>query len=176
MSARARGEGTRPSVSGLLVAVMALAALTGLAVVAVRGSAPMVTRAQQAHEIAAGLRCPVCEDLSAADSPAPLARQMRMQIDQQLAAGKSADQIRQGFIAAYGDSVLMSPPHRGLGGVAYLLPLMVLGAGAVAAVTVLRRWRRRAESATADVSSPPLSSAQRHRVDSALAQSREEDW
>lgn len=168
------GEDTRRSFSGVLVALMVLTALTGLAIVAVRGSAPTATRAEQAHEIASGLRCPVCKDLSAADSPAPLARQMRLQIDEQLAAGRSAEQIRAGFVGAYGESVLMAPPHRGLGNVAYLLPLLVVGAAAGAATVVLRRWRAR--PASAQLPAPPLSAAARRNVEGALAQLREEDW
>src|SRR4051794_22117776 len=101
--------------SGWLVAGLGLAALLTFAVIAIHGSPPPASRAQQVHSIAAGLRCPVCRDLSVADSPAPLAGQMRTQIAQQLAAGRTPDQIRQHFLAAYGDSVLMSPPHRGLG-------------------------------------------------------------
>jgi cytochrome c-type biogenesis protein CcmH len=127
---------------GLIVLLALVAAVATLTVVGLRGESAASTRAQQVQQIASGLRCPVCQDLSAADSPAPLAGQMRHQIAEQLASGRSPDQIRQGFIAAYGDSVLMSPPHTGLGRAAYLLPLLLLGAGLVVAALQLRRWRR----------------------------------
>ena len=83
------------------------------------------------QQIASGLHCPICKDLSVADSPAPLAQQMRQQIDEQLAAGRSPDEIRSGFVAAYGDSVLMSPPRHGIGRTAYYLPLAVVLGGAL---------------------------------------------
>ena len=114
---RARGP-------GLIVLLALAAALATLAVVAVTGKAP-ASPAQQVQQIAAGLHCPICKDLSVADSPAPLALQMRQQIAQKLRAGESPDQIRARFVTAYGDSVLMSPPRRGLAGTAYFLPALV---------------------------------------------------
>lgn len=169
---------------------LVLAGLVALVAVAIRGEPAPATRSERVHEIAATLRCPVCEDLSVADSPAPLAAQMRAQIDQQLAAGRSADQIRQGFVAAYGDSVLLTPPHRGIGQVAYLLPVVVLTTGVLAAGLLLRAWRRRdppetaatdadAEAEAADgrdgaAPSTPTA-ADRGRLERALARLREEE-
>ena len=101
---------------------------------------------------------------------------MRQQIAQKLRAGESPDQIRAGFVAAYGDSVLMSPPRRGLAGTAYFLPALVLLAGLIAAGALLRRWLRtpRADPAAAD-SGPPLSAAQRRAVARAVTRLREEE-
>lgn len=122
-----------------LLLLATLTALAALAVVGVRpGPAP--TRAAQAYRIAAGLRCPVCQDLSAADSPAPLARQMRHRITADLAAGRSAAQIRARFVSAYGPSVLMSPTGTGVGTVVRALPAVVPGAGLVVGGVLLRRW------------------------------------
>ena len=134
-------HGTR-RLSGLVVLLALVAAAVTLTAVGVRGEPTAGTPAEQVQQIASGLRCPVCQDLSAADSPAPLAGQMRDQIAAQLVSGRSPDQIRQGFIDAYGDSVLMSPPHTGLGQTAYLLPLLLLGAGVVVVALQLRRWLR----------------------------------
>ena len=63
-----------------LVVDALLAALVALAAVALADRSARPTTDEQAHDIAAALHCPVCKDLSAADSPAPLARQMRAQI------------------------------------------------------------------------------------------------
>ena len=165
---RARGP-------GLIVLLALAAAVATLAVVAVTGRAP-ASQAQQVQQIAAGLHCPICKDLSVADSPAPLALQMRQQIAQELRAGESPDQIRAGFVAAYGDSVLMTPPRSGLAGTAYFLPALVLLAGLIAAGALLRRWLRtpRADPAAAD-GGPPLSAAQRRAVARAVARLREEE-
>ena len=126
---------------GLVVLLALLATAATLILVGALGGRTPSTRAEQVQQIASGLRCPVCQDLSAAASPEPLAGQMRRQISEQLAAGRSADQIRQGFIAAYGESVLMSPPHSGLGQTAYVLPVLVMGMGAVVVTVLLRHWR-----------------------------------
>ena len=159
---RARGP-------GLIVLLALAAAVATLAVVAVTGKAP-TSQAQQVQH------CPICKDLSVADSPAPLALQMRQQIARKLRAGESPDQIRAGFVAAYGDSVLMSPPRRGLAGTAYFLPALVLLAGLIAAGALLRRWLRtpRADPVAAG-SGPPLSAAQRRAVARAVARLREEE-
>jgi cytochrome c-type biogenesis protein CcmH len=172
-SSVAVGSHRRPSGAALLVLFALLAGATALTVVGVRGHHVVLNQEQQAHQIAAGLRCPVCRDLSAADSPAPLAREMRQQIGQRLRAGQSPEAIRQGFVAAYGETVLMSPPHRGPGRVAYALPLLVVGGGMIAGALLLRRWRRR--PAQEPAAAPPLSSADRRRVDLALSDWREEE-
>jgi cytochrome c-type biogenesis protein CcmH len=159
---------------GLLVLLALAASAATLTTVAVRGHPP-ASRAQQVQQIAAGLHCPICKDLSVADSPAPLAQQMRLQIAQKLSAGESAEQIRAGFVAAYGDSVLMSPPRRGLAGAAYYLPLLVLGAGVIAAVILLRRWLRARPPEPAEPGPVPLPESQRHALAQAVARLREEE-
>jgi Uncharacterized protein involved in biosynthesis of c-type cytochromes len=163
------------SVNALLVSLaIAVAALT-LSAVALAGQPPARTAAAQAHQIASGLRCPVCKDLSAADSPAPLAGQMRQQIADQVAQGRSPEQIRSHFIAAYGDSVLMTPPRRGLAGTAYHLPLIVMAVGLLISFMLLRRWLRKPESDLPADDSSPLSASQRRALDRAVARLREEE-
>ncbi|HEX5118467.1 MAG TPA: cytochrome c-type biogenesis protein [Pseudonocardiaceae bacterium] len=161
---------------GMAALAVVIAGLVALIVVAVRGEPPPATIAQEAHQIAATLRCPICEDLSVADSPAPLAGQMRQQITQQLKAGKTADQIRANFVASYGDTVLLSPPHQGIGQIAYVLPFVVVGAGVLAGVLLLR-GKRRQPVARGNPGSrqADLSVADRDRLADALARLREEE-
>jgi cytochrome c-type biogenesis protein CcmH len=162
----------------LPVALVLLAVLAGtvaLAVVAVRDHDAKLSRTQQVQQIAAGLHCPICKDLSVADSPAPLARQMREQIAEKLAAGESAEQIRADFVAAYGDSVLMSPPHHGLSAAVYALPAIVVTAGLVVTVLLVRRWVRRPEAAPAPGDDVPLTASDRRAVQKAVARLREEE-
>ena len=128
------------------VALLALAAavvLGTLLAVAAAGRHPSSDITTQARDVAAGLRCPVCQDLSAADSPAPMAAQMRRQILDDLRRGRSPEHIRSTFVSAYGPSVLMTPARHGIGAVAYALPLLVLGLGAGTGGLLLRRWLRR---------------------------------
>jgi len=160
---------------GLIVLLALVAAAATLTVVGARGERAASTRAEQVQQISSGLRCPVCKDLSAADSPAPLAGQMRQQIAGELASGRSADQIRQGFIAAYGESVLMSPPHTGLGQTAYLLPLFLMGSALVVVGVLLRRWRRAPEPEDGAQAVRVLSASDRRTVKRALMRLREEE-
>jgi len=160
---------------GLLVLLALASCAVTLTIVAMRGQAAPVGEAQQVQQIAAGLHCPVCKDLSVADSPAPLAQQMRQEIAQKLHAGQSADQIRASFVAAYGDSVLMTPPKRGLAGAAYHLPLIVIASGLLVSFLLLRRWLRGPESDPPEDDSSPLSAAQRRALDRAIARLREEE-
>jgi cytochrome c-type biogenesis protein CcmH len=174
MSATRTLHRARAGLPGLLVLLALVAGLVSIISVAVSGRPP-ASQAQQVQQIAAGLHCPICKDLSVADSPAPLAQQMRQEIAQKLRAGESADQIRAGFVAAYGESVLMSPPRQGLAGAVYYLPLLVLAAGLIIAFTLLRRWLRAPRPVRPGVGPPRLSAAQRRAVAKAVARLREEE-
>jgi cytochrome c-type biogenesis protein CcmH len=152
---------------GVALAVVAL--LTAVAALAWSGAGDRTPSAEErATRIASGLRCPVCTDLSAADSSAPLARQMRVEIREQVDAGASAEEIRRGFVEAYGPSVLLTPPEDGIGRVAHLLPLLVLAAAVLGGAGVIVRGRR-SPSRSRHVPQPDRSSADRELVDRALA-------
>jgi cytochrome c-type biogenesis protein CcmH/NrfF len=181
MNTSARLGRLRTAAPGLLVIVALVSCVVTLTIVAARGRSAPASETQQVQQIAAGLHCPICKDLSVADSPSPLAQQMRHQIDEQLAAGRSPDQIRSGFVAAYGDSVLMSPPRHGLGRTAYYLPLVVLLGGALVVVLLLRRWRRPSVVEGSEPGGPepdgraPLTAAQRQALRRAVERLREEE-
>jgi cytochrome c-type biogenesis protein CcmH len=138
---RSRRLASRRLGADILVVLLAIAAVTvTLVVLVTAGGRSSSALPAQAQAVAATLRCPVCQDLSAADSPAPMAAQMRREILADLQRGRSPEQIRARFVATYGPSVLLSPPRRGVGSVAYLLPLLAVGAAASAGAIVLRRW------------------------------------
>jgi cytochrome c-type biogenesis protein CcmH len=90
--------------------------------------------------IAAGLRCPVCQNLSVADSPSRLAGEMRREIDAQVRAGRSDEEIRAFFVDRYGEWVLLEPTRRGLNLLPWLVPVVgLLGGLVVWGVLVHRR-------------------------------------
>jgi cytochrome c-type biogenesis protein CcmH len=135
-----RVAGRRLGSDAVLVALAVAAMAATVAVLVMAGGRSSSDLPARAQAVAATLRCPVCQDLSAADSPAPMAAQMRREILADLQRGRSPEQIRARFVAAYGPSVLLSPPRRGVGSLAYLLPLLTVGAAASAGAVVLRRW------------------------------------
>jgi cytochrome c-type biogenesis protein CcmH len=107
--------------------------------------APSVTQADSAldastRELAAQLRCPVCQGLSIQDSPSELAQQMRDVVRQQLHDGQSPDQVKQFFVARYGQWILMAPPASGFNWLVYALPAVALIGGIALVVVLVRRW------------------------------------
>jgi cytochrome c-type biogenesis protein CcmH len=104
------------------------------------------------HEVAAELRCVVCQNLSVADSPSEMAGQMRAIIRERLAAGESPAQVRQYFVERYGEWILLSPPRRGFNLLVWLAPLVALVAGLGVAALLVRRWTGRRRPAPAPVS------------------------
>lgn len=109
---------------------------------------------RRTREVAAGLRCPVCQGLSIADSPSELALEMKGLVREQLAAGKTPDEVRGYFIAKYGEWVLLEPKPTGLNLLVYLLPLLVVAGGGG---LVWRFVRAHAGSAGQDVRDSPSS-------------------
>lgn len=124
------------------VAVAVAATLGATAIVASRDASDPGSLEQRAEEIATGLRCPVCQNLSVADSPSRLAGEIRQQIREMLRAGRTSEQIRRHFVDAYGEWVLLTPPTGGIGVIARLGPAAALVGGAVLVTAVFRRRRR----------------------------------
>ncbi|MFQ5916748.1 MAG: cytochrome c-type biogenesis protein CcmH, partial [Candidatus Binatia bacterium] len=95
---------------------------------------------EQARRIAAELRCPVCQNLSVADSPSEMAQQMRALIRKQLKEGKSPQQIKAYFTSKYGEWVLLAPTKEGFSLLVWILPFIALTGGILLVILVARRW------------------------------------
>jgi len=161
----------RASVATFALAAALLASAVALGVVAVRGPAPPQTLRDRVRSVASTLRCPVCQDLSVADSPSGLARQLRDSIATELRAGRTPDQIRSQFVAAYGQWILLSPARRGLNLVAWIAPALLLLGGIGVAVLAARRWTLAARADRAEPASeisPGVTRADRELLDRAL--------
>ena len=120
------------------------------------------------HEVAAQLRCVVCQNLSVADSPSEMAGQMRAIIRDRLAAGERPAEVRQYFVDRYGEWILLSPPRRGFNLLVWLVPLAAVGVGLVTVAVLVRRWTRhlRDHRPTRVDVDPAMSERIRHEVDS----------
>ena len=94
-----------------------------------------------AHE----LRCLVCQNQTLADSNAPLAQDLRNQIREQLAAGKSEQQVVDFLVERYGDFVLYRPPLKASTVLLWIGPFLFLAFGAFLLVRFVRR-RKSAEA------------------------------
>jgi len=97
--------------------------------------------------VAAQLRCVVCQNLSVADSPSEMARQMRDVIRERLGQGETPEQVIAYFVDKYGEWVLLAPRPRGFTLLVWVLPFVGLFAGLGGVLLVLVRWTRQAAGA-----------------------------
>jgi cytochrome c-type biogenesis protein CcmH len=125
------------------------AALVALAAAEPPRGVPLSGAALDARtdEIGGLLRCPVCQGLSVADSPATMARNMKAEVREKLAEGYDQEQILQHFERSYGEFVRLQPPLRGVNWLVWFGPLAALVGGGAAVALALKRSARRASSA-----------------------------
>jgi cytochrome c-type biogenesis protein CcmH len=97
---------------------------------------------QRARDLSREIRCVVCQSQSVADSDADIARELRVLIREQIAAGKSDDEIRDYLVARYGDFVLFDPPFKASTYALWIGPFAVL---VLAGIGVTIFFRRRAQ-------------------------------
>jgi cytochrome c-type biogenesis protein CcmH len=90
------------------------------------------------------LMCPTC-GTTLELSNAPAANQIRRFVCERAAAGDSKNEIKDQLVADFGPGVLASPPKKGFDLLAWLLPLLAVGAGAAVLAGLVVRWSRRRE-------------------------------
>jgi cytochrome c-type biogenesis protein CcmH len=89
--------------------------------------------------LTADLRCLVCQNQSIADSHAGLAADLRQEILDMIAAGKTDQEIVDFMVARYGDFVLYRPPLRAGTVLLWLGPAALFGLAALALYRYFRR-------------------------------------
>ena len=94
---------------------------------------------QRARDLQRKLRCLVCQGESIDDSNSPFAADVRQLVRQQIAEGKSDQQIQDFLVARYGNFILMQPPLQADTWLLWLAPFLALGAGGAVAVGVSKR-------------------------------------
>jgi len=133
------------------LAALILASLAG--VTNANDATPTLTdpvAAKREVELASQLRCLVCQNQSIAESHADLAADLRNQVREQIAAGKTDAEIIDYMTARYGDFVLYKPPFKPTTALLWLGPALLLIAGALVATRVVRARR----AGAAEVMSP----------------------
>ncbi len=113
--------------------------------------------AKRSVELARKLRCLVCQNQSIAESNAALAVDLRRQIDEQIAAGKTDPEIVAFMTDRYGDFVLYQPPLKATTVLLWAGPGLLL----LLAVLVLRRALRQQAETPAPV---PLTEDERAKA------------
>ena len=81
---------------------------------------------KEVSDISKELMCPVCRGQTVAESNSSLANDFRDIIRKKLEAGESKQEILNYFIGRYGESVLASPPAKGIRLIIWVTPLLAI--------------------------------------------------
>lgn len=109
-------------------------------------------RAEEArfHALSAELRCVQCQNQSLADSNAQIAHDLRREVLTLMQEGRSDAEIKQFLVDRYGEFVLYRPRMQGSTLLLWLLPGVLLLAGAVLLVVQVRKRRQGSPPSMAD--------------------------
>ena len=131
-----------------LLALLCAAAVPALAIDYERAFDDPAMQARYEH-INRELRCLVCQNQTIADSNATLAQDLRREVREMLAAGKSDDEIRTFMIERYGDFVLYRPRMTPVNYLLWAAPVLLLLLGTFLGLRFIRK-----HAAQADADSP----------------------
>ncbi|MCL4395725.1 MAG: cytochrome c-type biogenesis protein CcmH [Chloroflexi bacterium] len=153
----------------LLIGVIATAA----AFLALSAPAPAAAQGpnidDQVNEIAKTLYCPVCPNTPLDVCSTQACAQWRALIKDKLQQGQTPQQIRDYFVAQYGDVVLGAPPAQGFNWLAYILPVIGILLGAAIAWVTVRQWLvQRSASANAPPEEPAIPKEYAERIEKDL--------
>jgi cytochrome c-type biogenesis protein CcmH len=117
----------------------------------------------QARAFMREIRCVVCQSQSIDESDAEIAAQLRNAIREQMAAGKSPDEIREFLVARYGDFVLLKPPFKASTLLLWAGPFILVAIG-LGFILLQHRQKSAGAAANAALTPPELSESERNRV------------
>lgn len=121
--------------------------------------------AARVEHLSKQLRCPTCQGLAVADSPATTARAIREDVARRVEEGESDAVIKQAYVERYGEWILLRPRSSGVALVAWVLPVAVLVGALGALVLALRRWRSDPDLAATEADEALVAEALEHRSD-----------
>ncbi len=122
---------------------LGLVVVFALGYAAFGGGSSSGTPAKQADTISRGVRCPTCRGQSVAESAAPAAQAIRAEIRRRVDAGESRREIESYLEDRYGSDILLTPPSSGVGGLVWVVPIVVVVGAAAGLGLALQRWSRR---------------------------------
>ena len=125
------------------------------------------TSDERLFALAAQLKCQQCVGESVAQSQSAGAVQFREEISNQMARGRTDDEILSFFADSY-PGVLLNPPSTGVGALVWVVPVVVVALALLTLAATFRRWR--GERSTHEVTE-----AESARVAAALAERRGDD-
>jgi len=96
---------------------------------------------EQARRIESELIAPCCWTQPVSQHYSEASTQIRAEVRQMLAAGRTEPEVLNAYVARYGERILASPPARGFNRLAYILPWAFLVFGSIALLLILRAWK-----------------------------------
>lgn len=114
-------------------AVMCLALATAIPVAATGVE-------QEAREIEAMLVAPCCWSQQVSIHQSEAAAQIKAEIRTSLTAGRTRQEILDGYVAKYGTRILIQPPAKGFNATLYVLPVVALVFSAGGVAWLVRRF------------------------------------
>ncbi len=103
------------------------------------GAAPDAALEARVAHLAGQLRCLVCQNQTIADSQAQLALDLKRAVREQLAQGRSEQDVIDFMVQRYGDFVLYRPPLKGVTWLLWFGPFLLLSGALAGLLLVLRR-------------------------------------
>jgi cytochrome c-type biogenesis protein CcmH len=101
---------------------------------------------QRFKALAAELRCVMCQNQSIADSNAPIAHDLRMEVLRLMREGRNDEEIKQYLVERYTDFVLYEPPMRGGNWLLWFGPFALLLVGGIAVAAVIRNKQKQTDT------------------------------
>lgn len=97
------------------------------------------TNEERVIAIARTVKCPECEGESVADSNSALSRAARIEIAEQVQAGRTDDEIRDVLEVNY-PGLLLTPTSTGVAGLIWIIPVVVLVFSLAGLAVAFRNW------------------------------------
>lgn len=119
--------------TAILVAVIALLVVAGVS------DAGIETEAERTQRLTYSYACPECKGQSVAESNAAVSVTIRNFIAEAVADGKTDTEIRDELLRGYGERVLLNPPSDGFASLLWILPVVLVVAGAAAVAAIVTR-------------------------------------
>lgn len=141
------------------VVVVVLIAL-GASTTPMEGDSP-----ERIRNINEQLKCLKCVGESVASAQSEFSREIREDVERQVRAGKTDDEIFTALVNSYGDRVLLNPRASGVATLVWVLPVLVIGGGVAGLGVAFATAKSRREAST----TLTVSDAEAAKVEAALA-------
>jgi cytochrome c-type biogenesis protein CcmH len=128
-----------------LVSLLVAAAVPAYAIDTERAFDDPALQARYEH-IGRELRCLVCQNQTIADSNATLAQDLRREVREMIAAGKTDDEIRTFMVDRYGDFVLYKPRLTPVNYLLWAAPVLLLLLGTFLGLRIIRKQAAQADT------------------------------